>query len=303
MANSLKLYVDTQNNKLVVSDTDASAFTLPTLYQGDVLAVELKLLEPNTSGGLSTPFNVITTSYTTKLAIGTPDPSSSTVFTSATLTFDSGTNVYSGNLILNNTGTPSITSLLASATSASATFEVEVSGGGNYSTEVQETVTVKADAIKTGTPMTPPVTGYYTEAESDATFTAKSGDTEIGTLASTSLALANTTKLKFQHLNHATITGTGNTLDPVDSVFVKLGSLSGDTEASGIDGGETGRFLIVYNSSTSYKLTIKHDDSAALAGDRIYTMSAADTDITARGCAMFIYDTVVNRWILLTLNP
>jgi hypothetical protein len=303
MANSLKLYVDTQNNKLVVSDTDASAFTLPTLYQGDVLAVELKLLEPNTSGGLSTPFNVITTSYTTKLAIGTPDPSSSTVFTSATLTFDSGTNVYSGNLILNNTGTPSIASLLDTATSATATFEVEVSGGGNYSTEVQETVTVKADAIKTGTPMTPPVTGYYTEAESDATFTAKSGDTEIGTLASTTLALANTTKLKFQHLNHATITGTGNTLDPVDSVFVKLGSLSGDTEASGIDGGETGRFLIVYNSSTSYKLTIKHDDSAALAGDRIYTMSAADTDITARGCAMFIYDTVVNRWILLTLNP
>ncbi len=303
MANSLKLYVDTQNNKLVVSDTDASAFTLPTLYQGDVLAVELKLLEPNTSGGLSTPFNVITTSYTTKLAIGTPDPSSSTVFTSATLTFDSGTNVYSGNLILNNTGTPSIASLLDTATSATATFEVEVSGGGNYSTEVQETVTVKADAIKTGTPMTPPVTGYYTETQADATFTAKSGDTEIGTLASTTLALANTTKLKFQHLNHATITGTGNTLDPVDSVFVKLGSLSGDTEASGIDGGETGRFLIVYNSSTSYKLTIKHDDSAALAGDRIYTMSAADTDITARGCAMFIYDTVVNRWILLTLNP
>jgi len=53
MANSLKLYVDTQNNKLVVSDTDASAFTLPTLFQGDVLAVELKLLEPNTSGGIA----------------------------------------------------------------------------------------------------------------------------------------------------------------------------------------------------------------------------------------------------------
>ena len=53
MPNSLKLYVDTQNNKLVVSDTDASAFTLPTLFQGDVLAVELKLIEPNTSGGIA----------------------------------------------------------------------------------------------------------------------------------------------------------------------------------------------------------------------------------------------------------
>jgi len=303
MANLLKLFVDTQNNELVQSDTDGSTFTLPTLFQGDVIPVELKLLEPNSSGGLSTPFNTITDSYTVKMAVCTPDPTSSTVYTSATLTYSSSTNLYTGSLILNNTGTPSIASLLSTASSATATFEIETSGSGVYSTEYQATVTVKADGIKTGTPMTPPVTGYYTESQADATFTAKSGDTEIGTLASTSLALANTTKLKFQHLNHATITGTGNTLDPVDSVFVKLGSLSGDTEASGIDGGETGRFLIVYNSSTSYKLTIKHDDSAALAGDRIYTMSAADVEITARGCAMFIYDTVVNRWILLSVNP
>ena len=34
MANSLKLYVDTQNNKLVQSDTDASDFTLPTFFSG-----------------------------------------------------------------------------------------------------------------------------------------------------------------------------------------------------------------------------------------------------------------------------
>ena len=304
MANSLKLYIDVQNNVLVQSDSDASTFTLPTFYQGDVLAVELKLLEPNTSGGLSTPFNVITTSYTTKLAIGTPDPSSSTVFTSATLTFDSGTNIYSGNLILNNTGTPSITSLLASATSATATFEVEVSGGGNYSTEVQETVTVKADAIKTGTPMTPPVTGYYTEAEADATFVARSGSTTIGTLASTNLALANTAKLKFQHLNDTAITGAGNhTLDPSDAVFVKLGSLSAGGNLSGISGGEDGRFLMVYNSSTSYSLVVKYDDSSASAANRIYTMSGADTTITARGSATFIYDTEVDRWILLALNP
>tara|TARA_B100000614_G_C14539575_1_gene489740 strand:- start:1106 stop:1336 length:231 start_codon:yes stop_codon:yes gene_type:complete len=36
MANSLKLYVDTQNNKLLQSDTDASDFTPPTFFQGDV---------------------------------------------------------------------------------------------------------------------------------------------------------------------------------------------------------------------------------------------------------------------------
>ena len=37
MANSLELYVDTQNSKLVQSDTDASDFTLLTFFQGDVL--------------------------------------------------------------------------------------------------------------------------------------------------------------------------------------------------------------------------------------------------------------------------
>jgi len=305
MANSLKLYIDTQNNKLVSSESDSSDFTLPTFYQGDVLAIELKLLEPNTTGGLSTPFNVISTSYTVKVAIGTPDASSSTVHTNASLTFNSSTNTYSGNLILNNTGTPSIASLLGSSASATATFEVEVSGGGNYSTEAQETITVKADTIKTGSPTTPPVTGYYTETQADATFSAKSGSTTIGTLSST-LALANTAKLKFQHLNNTAITGSGNhTLDPAGAVFVKLGALSAAGNLSGISGGEDGRFLIVYNSNSdaSNDLTIKHDDSNATAANRIYTMTGADVVVDARGSAMFIYDTEVDRWIVISVNP
>ena len=305
MANSLKLYVDTQNNKLVQSDTDASDFTLPTFFQGDVLAVELKLLEPNTTGGLTTPFNVISTSYTVKVAIGTPDASSSTVHTNATLTFSSSTNTYTGNLILNNTGTPSIASLLGSSASATATFEIEVSGGGNYSTEVQEQITVKADTIKTGSPTTPPVTGYYTEAQADATFSAKSGSTTIGTLSST-LALANTAKLKFQHLNDTAITGAGNhTLNPSNAVFVKLSALSAAGNLSGISGGEDGRFLILYNptTNTSNDLTIKHDDSNATAANRIYTMTGTDVVVDARGSAMFIYDAEADRWVVISVNP
>ena len=305
MANSLKLYVDTQNNKLVQSDTVASDFTLPTFFQGDVLAVELKLLEPNTTGGLTTPFNVISTSYTVKVAIGTPDASSSTVHTNATLTFSSSTNTYTGNLILNNTGTPSIASLLGSSASATATFEIEVSGGGNYSTEVQEQITVKADTIKTGTPTTPPVTGYYTEAQADATFSAKSGSTTIGTLSST-LALANTAKLKFQHLNDTAITGAGNhTLNPSNAVFVKLSALSAAGNLSGISGGEDGRFLILYNptTNTSNDLTIKHDDSNATAANRIYTMTGTDVVVDARGSAMFIYDAEADRWVVISVNP
>lgn len=302
MANSLKLYVDTQNNKLVQSDTDSSDFTLPTFFQGDVLAVELKLLEPNTTGGLTTPFNVISTSYSVKIAIGTPHPipASSTVYTNATLTFDSGTNTYSGNLILNNTGTPSIESLLGSDSSKTATFEVEVSGGSNYSTECQEIVTIKADSIKSGTPTTPPVTGYYTTSQSDSTFVAKAGSTMSGTLA-----LTNAAKLKFQHLNDTAITGAGNhTLNPGGAVFVKLGALSAQGNLSGISGGEDGRFLILYNSNTSgNNLIIKHDDSNATAANRIYTMTAADVTVIARGSAILIYDAEADRWVVISVNP
>jgi len=299
MANLLKLFVDTQNNELVQSDTDGSTFTLPTLFQGDVIPVELKLLEPNSSGGLSTPFNTITDSYTVKMAVCTPDPTSSTVYTSATLTYSSSTNLYTGSLILNNTGTPSIASLLSTASSATATFEIETSGSGVYSTEYQATVTVKADGIKTGTPMTPPVTGYYTESQADATFVAKAGGTMTG-----ALSMSTTARLKFVPLEDSGITGAGDhTLDSSNAVFVKLDTLAAAGNLSGITGGEAGRFLIVYNSSTAHSLTIKHDDSNATANDRIFTMTAADVALTARGSAMFIYDGDDNRWILLSVNP
>ena len=299
MANLLKLYVNTQTDTLVQSDNDASTFTLPTFYQGDVLPVQLKLLEPNITGGLSEPFSTITDSYTVKIAIGSPDPSSSTVYTSATLTYSSSTNLYTGSLILNNTGTPSITSLLGSDASANATFEIEASGSSIYSTEYQTEILVKADTIKTGTPMTPPVTGYYTEAESDATFVAKAGGTMTG-----ALALTNAAKLKFAPKDDSAITGTGNhTLDPAGGVYIKLGNLGSAGNLSGISGGEAGRFLIVYNSSTGYGLHVKHDDSNASAAHRIYTMTAADVTLSERGTAMFIYDADANRWIMISVNP
>ncbi len=39
------------------------------------------------------------------------------------------------------------------------------------------------------------------------------------------------------------------------------------------------------------------------AANRIYTMSGADTTITARGSFNCIYDTEDDRWILLSINP
>lgn len=149
------------------------------------------------------------------------------------------------------------------------------------------------------------MTGYCIEAQADATFSAKSGSTTIGTLSST-LALANSAKLKFQHLNDTAITGAGNhTLNPSNAVFVKLSALTAAGNLSGISGGEDGRFLILYNPTTNTfnDLTIKHDDSNATAANRIYTTTGADVVVDARGSAMFIYDAEADRWVVISVNP
>ena len=90
----------------------------------------------------------------------------------------------------------------------------------------------------------------------------------------------------------------------VESVFVKIGSLSADAVLVGISGGEDGRFLIVYNSDDTDELRISHDSSSeSTAANRIYTMTGNNVDITARGTAMFIYDAEADRWIVLNISP
>lgn len=176
----LKLYVDVQNRRLVTSTRNASVFTLPSFVQGDTMAIELYLLEPNTSGGLSSPLSLLTsTSYTVKVGIVTPHPSAPLAHAVLTLTVDpdhANNGRYYGSLPLGS----GITTLLGSATSVSSTFEIEVSSAGDVDTPVQVACTVKAGGITNSTPDTSAGDTFPTHAEANNTYVKKTGDAGAG---------------------------------------------------------------------------------------------------------------------------
>jgi hypothetical protein len=237
-----------------------------------------------------------------ELAIVTPHSSSPVVLatTSATSIAADGSDYYADcTLDLNTSGIDGLT--YASNTSpATTTIEAEYINGGNNLTAIQQSINIQPHGIDSGASAPTPTSSYYTQTQTDANFLAKAGGTMSGVLA-----LSNASKLKFQHLNDTAITGAGNhTLNPGNAVFVKIGALSADAVLTGISGGEDGRFLIVYNSDDTDELRIAHDSaSESNASNRIYTMTAANIDIIARGTAMFIYDTEADRWITLNISP
>jgi len=175
MAALLKLYVDTERNKLVKSATSTQEVTLPTFFQGDVVPITVTLLEPKGGGGISDPYSIVGDAYTVKIGLTTPHATSGseTVHTNSNLT-QSATNEHEGTLLLNATA---VTTLLGLGTSADCQLEIEArTGSGTYSTELMRQVSVKADGLKTSTPVDLASETYPTTAEATATFVAKIGE-------------------------------------------------------------------------------------------------------------------------------
>ena len=175
MAALLKLFVDTERNKLVKSATSTQEVTLPTFFQGDVVPISVTLLEPKSGGGISDPYSIVGDTYTVKIGLTTPHATSGseTVHTNSNLT-QSAENEHEGTLLLNATA---VTTLLGSGTSADCQLEIEArTGSGTYSTELMRQVSVKADGLKTSTPVDLASETYPTTAEATATFAAKIGE-------------------------------------------------------------------------------------------------------------------------------
>jgi hypothetical protein len=302
MANKFELTIDLTNRKFVTSRYDSSTFSLDKLYQGDVLPLRIRLVTPKEDGGLTSPFDLVTAG-SIELAIVTPNSSSPAVLatTSATSISADGSDYYADcTLDLNTSEIDSLGYGSSNTSPATTTIEAEYITGGNNLTAIQQAISIQPHGIDSGASAPSPSSSYYTQTQTDANFLAKAGGTMSGVLA-----LSNASKLKFQHLNDTAITGAGNhTLNPGDAVFVKIGALSADAVITGISGGEDGRFLIVYNSDDTDELRIAHDSGdESTAANRIYTMTAANIDIIARGTAMFIYDAEADRWITLNISP
>ena len=176
MANKLQLFLVVDDKRFVQSTTNGGDFTLPTFVQSDQVPIELTLLQKNLTGGITAPYTVLTEVLNVRVGIVTPHPTSAQNHAIATLTF--ATNKFTGYLDLN---TSQIVTLLNGNASASAVFEVEITGTNNTFT-VQREITVKADGLKTGSPVSLSGTSiFYTAAETGSLFLRKNtGDTISG---------------------------------------------------------------------------------------------------------------------------
>ena len=300
MANKWELTVDITDRKFVTSRYDSSTFSLDKLYQGDVLPLRVRLVTVNQSGGLTDPYDLVTAG-SVEIAIVTPDESSPTVLatTSATSIAADGTDYYADcTLALTTSEIDGLT--YSSAGAASSTIEVEYINGSNSLTPIQQAVTIQSHGIDTSSSSPSPSSSYYTTTQTDANFLASAGGTMSG-----DLTLSNASKLFVNRLDDTAITGAGNhTLDPGNGTFIKLGALSADGVLVGISGGADGRVLVVYNSDDTDELRVAHDSSSeSTAGNRIYTMTASNVDIVARGTAMLIYDAAASRWVVINISP
>lgn len=177
----LKLFVDVDRKALVKSATSTSGFVLPVLFQGDTIGVELTCLTANPTGGLSSPYSKVTlTGYSLRVGIGSTPTGSGTdtpaaLQTSFTLNGDDTT--FSGTLALNTSG---INTLIGSASSVAAVFEIELTSGSEVTTIYQGAITLKADLLETGATVPTPTDEYYTKNQSNQLF-AQAVPTQNGT--------------------------------------------------------------------------------------------------------------------------
>jgi len=301
MANKFELTIDLTNRKFVTSRYDSSTFSLDKLYQGDVLPLRIRLVTPKEDGGLTSPFDLVTAG-SIELAIVTPNSSSPAVLatTSATSISADGSDYYADCTLNLNTSEIDGLTYAGNTSPATTTIEAEYINGSNNLTAIQQSIQIQPHGIDSGASAPSPSSSYYTQAQTDANFVAKAGGTMTG-----ALALSNTAQFKLAKLDDTAITGAGNhTLNPYNATFIKMATTSATPTLVGISGGADGRVVILYNPNASYGVTIDHDSSnESTAANRIYTMTAADVNISARGSAQFIYDSGASRWILFSVNP
>lgn len=144
------LYIDTVSGTLVTGPLNPTLATMPRLTQGDTISLRIYLLARTTTYPLSSPFSVINNAnLSLKVALGPKNGTAgSTLYTQQfTWAKDAANQYFYADLPLNTTA---INTLIGAAESATAWFEVEYTQNGFPTTVFQQSVTVHAEVIETG---------------------------------------------------------------------------------------------------------------------------------------------------------
>lgn len=170
---TLNLYLDITNRRLVRSFDSDTAFTLPSWFQGDDIVLNIFPLIP-ASDPSQGPFRYAELQGTTLRAAlcggsgrpaGTDGSSTYLAYQDAFTAIEHG---FTGNLSL---ATEELATFIGAQSSASSTFEIEVTDGdGNKTTLLQAPQWINAEVIEVGmlTPAQQP--SYFTKTESDARY-------------------------------------------------------------------------------------------------------------------------------------
>lgn len=177
MAGPLRLYVDTQNRKLVQSNTNAADKSFPTLVQGEVPDVQIYFLQP--TGTFSAPYNFVNFSGSTlKMGImaGEPTGGSDTLIAFQD-TWTAISNGFQAEFSLNTVG---ISNALGGNPTVGCTAEIELSEPGDDPVKYfQGSCTIKAAVIDDSGTIPTPASSYVTRNEANASYLKKVEDNGI----------------------------------------------------------------------------------------------------------------------------
>jgi hypothetical protein len=179
------LYIDTYSGDSVAGQATNQSAPLPKFYQGDTPTFRIFLLARTPTYPSSNPFTIINNAaLSLKVALGPKDGvAGSTLFTQQfTWAKDAANTYFIAGFPLN---TAAIATLLGSAPSASAWFEIEYTENGLPTTVYQQAITINAEVIETGVITVPAGATALTAEDANASFLKKDNNGFIITNANT----------------------------------------------------------------------------------------------------------------------
>lgn len=162
------LYIDTYSGELMAGQTNSAPGVLPRFVQGDTISLRIYLLARNATNPVT--WSIINNStLSLKVALGPKDGTAGSSLYASQFTWnrDANNTYFYATLALN---TAAIATLLGSAATAQAYFEVEYTENGFPTTALQKLVTIDAEVIETASLTVPAGATAISAEDANATF-------------------------------------------------------------------------------------------------------------------------------------
>jgi len=146
----INLYVDTYSGELVSGVENFRAGLLPRFFQGDTISLRIYLLERTSTFPVIPAYAIINNALLDlKVALGPKNGTAGSTLYTQQLTWDKDAQkqYFFADLPLS---TAAITTLIGTAESASAWFEIQYEQNGVPTTVLQKSVTIHAEVIESG---------------------------------------------------------------------------------------------------------------------------------------------------------